>query len=377
MADIWDRAVAGRVLTVFCNDVSLARLQLRSFAEEQERVPTLVALEWEFAPSLTRELDEIRDALADAALALWPSWFVTAEDRFRRRRRTEASVDGAVEVGTRATVGVSASWVRSVWQQCAKGRLPIFPGMATSEQVHQLALALDPSRLVFAISVRQESASPSRIRGLAKAAEWLASETKARTFLLAPQSWQASGELDHVNYDAVLWDPEETFFAKAEGVVSVPVLPPASSPSEPPVASDVLDRFQVNVGPIVGKPHPGSEVEQALFARIMKDRELAPLFEFNQRLKAFGNKHFIVDLVWRAGGLIVELDGTSHHSQMAQIKDKERDYRLLMSGYVTLRIPNAEMYVDDGRVLTKIRNVVKRLKKHSKDKQRDDIQTQS
>jgi very-short-patch-repair endonuclease len=132
----------------------------------------------------------------------------------------------------------------------------------------------------------------------------------------------------------------------------------AGGAAQPDGASNAL---YVTVGPIVGKPHPSSEVEQLICASLAADAELAGLFEFNQRLPAFGNKHYIVDLVWRKGGLVIELDGPEHNGQIAYARDRERDYRLLVSGYATLRVPNAEVCIDVDSVITKIRNVVHRL----------------
>src|SRR5690606_32534395 len=78
-ADALTRAKSGRVLTLYCDNVDLGRRHLREATEELDPMPTLVALEWEQAPSLARELYEIQDALADAAMSLWPNWYITAE----------------------------------------------------------------------------------------------------------------------------------------------------------------------------------------------------------------------------------------------------------------------------------------------------------
>lgn len=353
---------AGRVLTAFCEDVGVARSELRRLTEEQAPIPTLVTLEWASAPSLTRELDEIRDALAGAAKALWPNWYITADERFEGGRAANTPVEQVLDDVARLALRASPSWLRAAWRSCEQNQLPLAPGMTTTEQVRQLALALDPSRLIFSLSVESEEAHPARLRGLAKAAGWLANQSHSKTLLLVPTTWQGLGELDHVNYRTINWPTSrvevfEALHPKTDPAEAVD----CESSTRPPRASRG-DTFRIDVGPIAGKPHPGSEVEQALYGRIVADPELATLFEYNQRLEAFGGKLCIVDLVWRAGGLIVELDGPEHHGQMAQIRDKDRDYRLLMSGYITLRIANAEIYTNEDRVLEKIKNVVGRLR---------------
>ena len=59
---------------------------------------------------------------------------------------------------------------------------------------------------------------------------------------------------------------------------------------------------------------------------------------------------------------MVELDGPEHHSQFTYLKDRERDYRLCLSGYTTLRVTNHEVYVDVEAVLQKIKHMVNYLK---------------
>src|SRR5690606_6270917 len=84
--DILKNASQGFVTTVFCDDVPLGRYQLRAAAEDLAPLPTLVALEWQEAPSLQMELEAIRNALGDAAAELWPEWYITAEGRFEHPR---------------------------------------------------------------------------------------------------------------------------------------------------------------------------------------------------------------------------------------------------------------------------------------------------
>ena len=76
---------------------------------------------------------------------------------------------------------------------------------------------------------------------------------------------------------------------------------------------------------------------------------------------AHGDKRYTVDLIWREGGLVVEIDGSEHRSEAAFSRDRDRDYRVFMSGYTTLRVTNGEVIHDLDGVVSKIRNVVKRL----------------
>lgn len=207
--------------------------------------------------------------------------------------------------------------------------------------------------------------APARLRGLAHAAEWLAVESRAKTLLLLPERWSGRRELDHVTYGAITLTRDEI------------TPPPAENTDIPPSVRVHEEAFRdqdaplhVVVGPITGKPHPASEVEQLVHREIMADPDLRGLFEYNQRLLSFGEKAFIVDLLWREGRLIVELDGPEHHGHMAYVRDRDRDYRFLMHGYQTLRIANAEVYTDIDRVLDKIRNVVRKVEAPLKGKKK-------
>jgi len=387
-AEVLEQVEQGRVTTLFCEPVALARGQLRAAAEELEPVPTLVELEWERAPSLARELDEIRDALADAARSLWPAWYVSAEERFGTVGQDATNIDSLVAKVSSLHPGVSSSWLREAYRRCQQGRRPLMRHVASAVQVRQLAIALDPARLVFALSVDIPEAPGARLRSLARAAEWLAHEAGARTLLLVPESWRGRAELDHVTYGSLTLEVDAPFMPARHSVRPSTGLVGQVAPSDDagvgvgaargsgtPPADDsppggASDAPHVSVGPIVGRPHPGSEVEQLVSARLGADAELRGLFECNQRLPAFGDKHYIVDLVWRTGKLIVELDGPEHNGQLAYARDRERDYRLLVSGYATLRVLNAEVCVDVDSVINKIRNVVHRLNPVTKESSR-------
>ncbi|HTA89809.1 MAG TPA: DUF559 domain-containing protein [Polyangiaceae bacterium] len=341
------------MLSAFCEDIDDARLELRAAAEELQPIPTLVALEWTHAPALASELDEIRDALARAAASLWPDWYITAEQRFERQRLASAPVAGVIEETANASVHPSASWLREAWRRCAAGKLPLVPRMTAAEQVRQLSRALDPTRLIFAISVESPEATPARVRAVAHAAEWLAYESQAKTLLLLPRAWQKHPELDHVTYQALTLEPEDPISADDTAPMSIRASAgTASSASEP---------LRVVVGPIIGKPHPASEAEQLLHRCLIADVELAALFEYNQPITVYGDKRCTVDLIWRAGALVIEVDGNEHRGEAAFSKDRDRDYRVFMSGYTTLRVTNGEVINNTDGVVTKIRRVVKRL----------------
>lgn len=397
MAEILGASGPGRVLTVFCDDVPLSRQHMQLAGEEQEPAPTVVGLEWEEAPALTHEIEEIRDALADAARLLWPSWYTTVAQRFDRASAKAQSGDVLLPEVSKLPSGVSMSWLESAWQRCRAKATPMVEGMVTSTQVRQLALALDPSRLVCVLSVASEVASSPRVQALARAAEWLALQTKAKVIVLVPRSWQENTALDHVTYGAIFYDAAafeapgslEVAPLEAASVENATTQETSGSTGSPKDASRRAERSsagtspvkvgnashhneasetampQVSVGPICGRPHPKSHVENLMFALLQADKALSGRFECNQPLVGIDKKPHVVDLLWRKGKLVVELDGPEHHCQSMYIRDRQRDYSLMMKGYTVLRITNAEVNVQQDQALEKIKNLVQLISRQN------------
>ena len=89
------------------------------------------------------------------------------------------------------------------------------------------------------------------------------------------------------------------------------------------------------------------------------DRELAGLFddEVTLSLGPLGPMPR-VDLLWREGKVVVELDGPEHQRDPTYAADRHRDYELLVAGYLVLRLTNAEVELDLARALDKVRRVI-------------------
>lgn len=349
---IVEAARAGRVTTVFCSNVAEGRQQLLASVEGQTPLPTLIELEWDEAPSLTKELLEIQEALAKATASLWPDWYLGSEGT-RRPQTPEQAWEGSAAAQAQA----SRSWFNEAWRRCTRGELPIVQQMTASEQIRQMGRAIDPSQLLITLSVVSERAGAARIRSLAKAAEWLARETSCRTLLVLPAAWREHRELDHVNYGALCLEADQPLANPGDGQ-STP--PSARSTEASPLAPTKRQAKEphVTLGHVIGRPHPGSPVELSMYEQLESDPELNVLFEYNQRLAPADSAPCIVDLLWREGRLIVEFDGPEHHSHWHYVQDRKRDYRFLLEGFITLRIANDEVCTDSALVREKIRRVV-------------------
>ena len=66
-----------------------------------------------------------------------------------------------------------------------------------------------------------------------------------------------------------------------------------------------------------------------------------------------------VDLLWREGRVVVELDGPDHQEDFKFANDRHRDFELLVAGYLVLRITNNQVQTDLQRAIEKIRAVVR------------------
>jgi hypothetical protein len=103
----------------------------------------------------------------------------------------------------------------------------------------------------------------------------------------------------------------------------------------------------------------GSAIERRMREALRAAPDLAGLFEDEVMLQlgALGPTPR-VDLLWRDGKVVVELDGPEHERDPNYGADRHRDYELLVAGYLVLRLTNAEVKLDLSRSLEKVRRVV-------------------
>ena len=155
--------------------------------------------------------------------------------------------------------------------------------------------------------------------------------------------WLKNELAEHTELDSILY-----------GAISLPSIP------EQGASRATEEEFKHVIWPIRGKPHPFSPGEQLLARKLLQDPELADLFLFNQSVETSRGKRYLVDLLWLEGKVVVEIDGYRHHgNSFAFVEDRHRDYELLISGYVVLRLPHDEVVNDIEIAVEKIRDVVK------------------
>jgi hypothetical protein len=113
------------------------------------------------------------------------------------------------------------------------------------------------------------------------------------------------------------------------------------------------------IPPSTGMMSCGSAVERRMREALRSTPDLAGLFEdeVTLQLGALGPMPR-VDLLWRDGKVVVELDGAEHERYPNYGADRHRDYELLVAGYLVLRLTNAEVELDLARSVEKVRQVV-------------------
>jgi hypothetical protein len=105
---------------------------------------------------------------------------------------------------------------------------------------------------------------------------------------------------------------------------------------------------------VVGRPHPGSDVERALEAALAVEGWAAGRM-WNQTYRPDDLTSPIrLDLLWPGERCVVELDGPEHCRPRRFEEDRQRDVRLHLDGYTVLRFTNARVRHDVGAVVHQI-----------------------
>ncbi len=374
----------GRVRTLFSPNVVDTLARMDSAPDPAEQTP-LMAVSWPMGTDIGAAIEFLVQALAGLALARWPDWYGECAP-FAHPDAGEGTVANqdapAIDRLGVAKPNLNRVWVRQAVRRCRTGERPTLRQFTPAIQLQQLTLALAQPDLVLLLALEVADATSEELHCFARVAAWFAGETGLRVAAFVPQVYRSASELDPISYGAVyLENPSPLECARAAPrVLKSSAAARVHGTSEngdeipPAVPGDAVQRRAPGLGrdeplrlvvpPILGRPHPASPGEQLLALWLARDAELAPLFEFNQRVDTTSGTSFIVDLLWRAGKLTVEVDGYGWHSSPhAFAADRHRDYCLLCDGYRTLRLPHDEVMDDPALQCEKIRDVVRAIRK--------------
>ena len=258
--------------------------------------PRLLRLDFSGVAGHTAVVGRVLDDLAELAMAAWPLW-------------PEAAL---------------SAWGRAAGRLAAKGQLPRFRSLAAETQFVELHAAAGALILMFPLDpLRPERAAP-----MIATLEWCCRQGAAVVAVLAERP-PPEPPWDRVLHGALILDPA------AE--------PPSRRLIPPPSA----------------KKQVGSAIEKRMRLALAADRELAGLFEDEVTLRLGPLAPTPrVDLLWRDGKIVVELDGSEHERDGTYAADRHRDFELLVAGYLVLRLTNAEVELDLARSLDKVRRIV-------------------
>ena len=352
----------GGVRTFFCSDTGGVISGLKSALPPGEPDFNLVYCSWETIPCLDDILNDIIGVLARMALSLWPGWS-----------------------GTTPQEGGSGKWLERAASLCRRKQLPLPKGFSKSVQVQQLSEIMGPGELIIVLALQNNGGDQTNIFSFVKACQWVASESSARVAVLLPPGFSDLEEIEAISYGAVQYHgpdkgraaaalpgeaallgetapqsetaaQRETVSMGAAALPSVATFHPGIWERKPGRADEKKASTPL---PELGVPHPLSQGEQLMAATLAGDPGLSALFEFNRKVRTLHGRQYIVDLLWEAGKVVVEIDGyTFHGTRSAFASDRNRDYELMISSYIVLRIPHGEGMDDPDHALKKIRDIV-------------------
>jgi hypothetical protein len=285
--------------------IGLGLAQLGEVLSETSSAPRMLRLDFVGVATTAFAIDRILNDLADLAAALWPNW------------------DGPES--PKPLPRLLPAWRRAATRFASEGRRPRFPRLAReTEFAHLLSVLPGLALLAEVDSLRSERAAP-----IIAALDWCRRHGAAVVALLGEEP-APEAPWDVLLYDAVIVKPSPVEPATRRLILS---------------SSDIASR--------------GSAVERRMREALQAAPDLADLFEdeVTLQLDALGLTPR-VDLLWRDGKVVVEIDGPEHERDPNYGADRHRDYELLVAGYLVLRLTNAEVKLDLSRSLEKVRRVV-------------------
>ncbi|MFH1112785.1 MAG: DUF559 domain-containing protein [Pseudomonadota bacterium] len=333
------RISPGSVGAFICEHVPAAVTALERARESRPKDMNAVLLRWRNLPPVENLIQETLLAMAEVAFAFWPSWYSQHVSFSTDGGPVDQEIQNSTAISQliRTRHDISVPWLRAAAKHCRAGRIPLLDGFPHEIQAAQLAMVIHPEDLLVSFAVEDIDPPEDRLFGLAKTAEWFARRTNSRIAVLIPKHVAGSPFLDSILYGA------ETL----------------TLPQQPEEAYDRCEKLNHIVWPINGKPHPFSPGEQKLAKLLALDKDLKDLFTFNQGVETTRGSRYTVDLLWRDGKVVVEVDGYQHHSnRFAFSLDRHRDYELTISGFTVLRLPHDEVMEDAERSIEKIRDMV-------------------
>ncbi len=310
---------------------------------DHERLPLMIR------PDLRKFVDfgdNVLNLLAGTALDIWPFWYV-GEDFSSCENAASGRASAVLKIRCLKTqspfCNLSREWAERAIDLVLDGQLPRFSSFPSQIELQQLCLAIHSGGLTLIVDIA-ELPCENQAAGLVRSLEWLAENGPLAVMVLLPSGAEKSVSLQRILYGA------QTCVASSD----------TSTPPSSPAPPDTYAMAPEFLGTVRGRPHHNSKAEQKLARLLKNDRELSELFVFNQQVETVRGSRFTIDLVWREGRVLVEVDGSQHHRDVDIYEaDRQRDYELHLSGYLVLRLGSTEVLSDTEQSIDKIRDFVK------------------
>jgi very-short-patch-repair endonuclease len=354
----------GRPACVFSDGVEDTLAVLQQTAASESPTARAISLTWREVPPLANELGLLVSALAKAAPAFFPALYGLRQGE-RTAQWSATQVESEAHTTTRAVPGVDGFACRRILEACYRGQVPNLGKLARAQQVRQLALAIDPQHLIVFIAELEVPANLQTLRSLAQGAEWLATNCTCRVVLVLPDVLVGRQELDHVSYGARIWSRSGDLISIDESTEAQHSQTSIKCEHKEKGANGSAEPL-IDVSPIVGRPATNSEAEQELYQALIADEELRPLFAYNQQVPTLNGRTPIVDILWSAGKLVIEVDGQDHRGVKKFRADRLRDYELWLAGYSVIRFTAEDVLIRVAEVIALIRAAVRAVRQREK-----------
>jgi hypothetical protein len=285
--------------------IGLGQARLCDVLSRTSFAPRMLRLDFGGVATAALAIERILDDLADLAAGLWPDWHGPELPELVPR--------------------LLPAWRRAAIRLASAGRRPRFSRLPRETELTHLLSVLPGLVLLAEVDpLREERAAP-----MIAALDWCRRHGAAVVTLLGEEPAHEA-PWDVLLYDAMIVEP-------------LPIEPAARR----------------LIPPSFGTASSGSATERRMREALRAAPDLVGLFEdeVTLQLGPLGPTPR-VDLLWRDGKVVVELDGAEHERDPNYGADRHRDYELLVAGYLVLRLTNAEVQLDLGRSLDKVRRVV-------------------
>lgn len=274
---------------------------------------------------------EVLDALEGILFALFPSWLPG------RSTGDLLDVDEAGDLARElcSSTGLPGSVVIDVSRAAAAGRAArsrAVPEVRAGGLVGLLRHSYGRDAVVLAVRASDELSPASQLAAYV-ACEWLAEHGRLTVWLTA---------------DAL---PSMTRAPQVRlGLTTHPDDDDAPADGDAPLLA---------VSRPVGAPAPHSRAEQALehaLARQPWARDR--LWNRSPRGLAALSSAIVVDLMWSAERVIVEVDGADHRRPEKYARDRARDNMLQRNGFLVLRYTNDQVLTDTSLVIDELAEII-------------------